>query len=50
LEARKDKLDAIVITGGEPTLQRDLPEFIRKIKNAGFLVKLDSNGTNPGML
>jgi pyruvate formate lyase activating enzyme len=50
LEARKGKLDAVVITGGEPTLQKDLPEFIRKIKNAGFLVKLDSNGTNPGML
>jgi pyruvate formate lyase activating enzyme len=50
LEARKGKLDAVVITGGEPTLQKDLPEFIRKIKNAGFLVKLDSNGTSPGML
>jgi pyruvate formate lyase activating enzyme len=50
LETRKGKLDGIVITGGEPTLQKDLPGFIRKIKSAGFLVKLDSNGTNPGML
>lgn len=50
LEARKGKLDGIVITGGEPTLQKDLPEFIRKIKSTRFLVKLDSNGTNPGML
>lgn len=50
LESRKGKLDGIVITGGEPTLQQDLPEFIRKIKGAGFLVKLDSNGTNPEML
>jgi len=50
LEVRRGKLDGIVITGGEPTLQKDLPEFIRKIKSAGFLVKLDSNGTHPGML
>ena len=50
LEQRKRKLDGIVITGGEPTLQKDLPEFIKKIRNAGFSVKLDSNGTNPKML
>lgn len=36
--------------GGEPTLQRDLPEFLRKIKALGFAVKLDTNGTNPAML
>lgn len=47
LKSRQGKLDAIVITGGEPTLHRDLPEFLRKIKDLGFLIKLDTNGTNP---
>jgi pyruvate formate lyase activating enzyme len=50
LEKRKGKLDAVVITGGEPTIQKDLPEFIKKIKAMGFLVKLDTNGVNPEML
>ena len=47
LKSRKGKLDAVEITGGEPTLQKDLLEFIKKIKDMGFLMKLDSNGTNP---
>lgn len=46
----KDLLDALVISGGEPTLHKDLPDFIRKIKSLGFKVKLDTNGTNPDML
>lgn len=50
LESRKGKLDAVCITGGEPTLHPDLPEFIAKIKEMGFLVKLDTNGTNPELL
>jgi len=50
LESRKNQLDAVVITGGEPTLQPDLIEFIKKIKSMGFLVKLDSNGSNPKVL
>ncbi|MFA7658973.1 MAG: anaerobic ribonucleoside-triphosphate reductase activating protein [Candidatus Gastranaerophilaceae bacterium] len=50
LNSRKDKLDGVVITGGEPTLQKSLPEFIKQIKDMGFLVKLDTNGTNPEML
>ena len=50
LKKRVNKLDAVSITGGEPTMHSDLPDFIRKIKEAGFLVKLDSNGTNPEML
>jgi len=49
LENRKNKLDAVVITGGEPTLHKDLLEFMRKLKNMGFLVKLDSNGTCPDL-
>ncbi len=50
LESRKTKLEGVCITGGEPTLCRDLPEFIAKIRDLGLLVKLDSNGTNPDML
>lgn len=50
LKKRLGKLDAVCITGGEPTLHRDLPEFIKKIKSLGFLIKLDTNGTNPEML
>ncbi|MFA6981952.1 MAG: anaerobic ribonucleoside-triphosphate reductase activating protein [Patescibacteria group bacterium] len=50
LVKRKGKLDAVVITGGEPTLQKDLCDFIKKVKAMGFLVKLDTNGTNPDVL
>ncbi len=50
LAERKEKLNGVVITGGEPTLHPDLPDFIRQIKNLGYDVKLDSNGTNPDML
>ncbi len=50
LSRRKGKLDGLVITGGEPTMHEDLPEFMSKIKDLGFKVKLDSNGTNPDML
>lgn len=50
LKSRIGKLDGVVITGGEPTIQKDLPEFIQKIKDIGFSVKLDTNGTNPEML
>lgn len=50
LKTRMGKIDAVVVTGGEPTLHRDLPEFIKKIKDMGFKVKLDSNGTNPQVL
>ena len=50
LVRRKKVLDALVITGGEPTLQKDLPQFIKKVKALGYLVKLDTNGTNPEML
>lgn len=50
LESRIGKLDGVVITGGEPTIQPDLIEFISRIKNRGFLVKLDTNGTAPTVL
>jgi pyruvate formate lyase activating enzyme len=50
LKSRKELLDGVVICGGEPTINKDLPEFIKKIKNLGFLVKLDTNGSNPRML
>ncbi|MFA5128866.1 MAG: anaerobic ribonucleoside-triphosphate reductase activating protein [Patescibacteria group bacterium] len=50
LNSRHGLLDGVCITGGEPTLHPDLPEFIKKIRILGFLVKLDTNGTNPEML
>lgn len=50
LKKRRDLLDAVCIGGGEPTIDKDLPSFIKKIKKMGFLVKLDTNGTNPKML
>ncbi len=50
LRERFGRLEGVVITGGEPTLHPDLPEFIKQIKNLGYLVKLDTNGTNPEML
>ncbi|MEI6353061.1 MAG: anaerobic ribonucleoside-triphosphate reductase activating protein [Candidatus Nomurabacteria bacterium] len=50
LEGRKNLLDAVVITGGEPTLHKDLNVFIKKIKDLGFLVKLDSQGSSPKFL
>lgn len=50
LTSRKKKLDGICVTGGEPTLYTELPTFLKKAKDMGFRVKLDTNGTNPGML
>lgn len=50
LDKRKSMLDSVCISGGEPTLQPDLPDFIKKIKDKGFLVKVDTNGTNFEML
>jgi len=50
LKKRRGLLDGVAITGGEPTLLADLPVFIRKIRELGFKVKLDTNGTNPAML
>lgn len=50
LDTRKGKLDGVVVTGGEPCLQKDLPDFLQKIKDKGFAVKLDTNGSKFDML
>ncbi len=50
LKTRKGLLEGVVLCGGEPTINKDLPKFIKKIKNMGFAVKLDTNGSNPKML
>jgi len=50
LQTHKSFIDAVVVSGGEPTLQKDLVEFIKKVKGMGFLVKLDTNGSNPEVL
>lgn len=50
LRKRKGILNGVCITGGEPTLQKDLPEVIRQIKEMGYLVKLDTNGYRPEVL
>lgn len=50
LETRKNVIDAVVITGGEPTLMPELKQRIIEIRKLGFLIKLDSNGTNPEVL
>ncbi len=50
LKKRVGKLDGVVICGGEPTIYKDLPKFLRKIKEMGFLVKLDTNGSNPDVI
>jgi pyruvate formate lyase activating enzyme len=50
LEKRKKFIDAVAVCGGEPTIHPDLPDFCGKLKQFGFLVKLDTNGTNPEML
>ena len=50
LEKRKGRLEGVCVSGGEPTIQPDIVEFALKIKKAGFLVKLDTNGTKPLVL
>lgn len=50
LKSREGLLDGVAITGGEPLLRRDLPEFMAKIRELGFAVKLDTNGAHPDML
>lgn len=50
LKGRKGLIDAVVFTGGEPTLMPDLFEKIKEVKEMGFLIKLDTNGTNTGVV
>jgi len=50
LKERQGKLDGVVISGGEPTIHPDLPDFIRTIKELGFAVKLDTNGDHPDII
>jgi len=50
LHSLKNWIDGVCLTGGEPTLHADLPSLIQEIKRHGFLIKLDTNGSNPQML
>ena len=50
LESRKKYVDAVVVTGGEPTMHKELPKFLAKLKARGFMVKLDTNGFYPETL
>ena len=50
LKKRRGLLDGVAITGGEPCLHRDLPDFMRRVRELGFGVKLDTNGAHPEML
>lgn len=50
LEKRKKYVDAVVITGGEPTIHKEIPKFLKKLKEKGFAVKLDTNGFFPQVL
>ena len=50
LGTRKNKLDAVCLSGGEPLLQKGVEEFLRKVKDMGFKTKLDTNGTKPQYL
>lgn len=50
LENRRKFVDAVVITGGEPTIHKEIPKFLKKLKEKGFTVKLDTNGFYPQVL
>lgn len=50
LEKRRGTLDGVVVTGGEPTLQPDLPAFLRLLRDMGYAIKLDTNGCRPDVL
>ena len=50
LKTRRGTLDGVTITGGEPTIQDDLASFIKKIKKLGFVIKLDTNGSQPQII
>jgi len=50
LSGRVGRLDAVTVTGGEPTIHSELPRFLARLKDMGYLVKLDTNGSMPSVL
>ncbi len=50
LKKRRGVLDGVAVTGGEPLLQADMPEFLARVKELGYKIKLDTNGSNPELL
>lgn len=50
MKKRKRYIDSIVVTGGEPTIWHDLPDFLSRLRGLGLMIKLDTNGTSPEML
>ena len=50
LKERASQIEGVVITGGEPTIQKDLIPFLKKVKELGYPVKLDTNGSHPDVL
>ena len=50
MRRRKGLVEGIVVTGGEPTVHAALPQFLTQVKDLGFAVKLDTNGSNPSMI
>ena len=50
LQKRKGLVDAVTVTGGEATLQPDLKEFLKKVKAMNYFIKIDTNGSNPGIV
>ncbi len=50
LESRRKYVDAVVVTGGEPTMHKEIPKFLKRLKDKGFKVKLDTNGFYPKVL
>ena len=50
LNEKRNLYQAVMVTGGEPTMQKDLPDFFAKVKGLGLLAGLETNGTNPGAL
>lgn len=50
LKKRRGVLDGVAVTGGEPLLQKDMPEFLERVKRMGYKIKLDTNGSNPRLL
>ena len=50
LDRRKGLLDGVCVTGGEPCINKELPDFLKRIREKGYFVKLDTNGAHPAML